>query len=324
MKYMQELLINMNRKKKVTVIIPTYNRGQVLGKCLAAFSRQTIISSDFEVLVVDDGSNDDTAAVSRQAAEKVEYQLIYLHQHNQGANAARNHGIRKASGKYLLFINDDTIPVPGMLSLHLATHDQYPEPGTAVLGKVTYSPELDQDNIFAAMHLDAAYAPFKGLTELDWKAFFTCNVSIKKSFLLTHGIFEKRMRYHEDLELSERLRHVGLRVIYAPEALGYHFHLLTEQEILTIAEREGTALTVWYQKAPHLGKDLAELGFHPAAGTGRRLRLALGDLLFNRLTQPLFLRLARLLTKYNQNSAVILYNKVFQARKRQYVRAGLR
>ena len=58
---------------------------------------------------------------------------------------------------------------------------------------------------FAKLHLDANFSLWKGQTELDWRAFYTCNVSVKKSFLVKFGLFEESLRYHEDVELGARL-----------------------------------------------------------------------------------------------------------------------
>ena len=92
---------------KISVIIPTYNRKDILIKCLNALNKQTLSHTAYEVIVVDDGSNDGTedAIKNLQLACK----FTYLRQENKGPGAAKNLGIKHATGELLLFINDDII-----------------------------------------------------------------------------------------------------------------------------------------------------------------------------------------------------------------------
>ena len=325
-----------NMKPELTVIMPTYNRSSIVAKCLAAFASQTVPPDRFEVIVSDDGSNDDTQAVatawvhaSCKSAKSPPFKVIYLHQENKGANAARNHAVEKASGRLLLFINDDTIATPDMIKEHIKTHEEYPDENVSVLGKVTISPYIPYSP-FARLHLDSGYAIFKGKRELDWRAFFTCNVSVKKSLLTPSGgtrpamLFEERIRYHEDLELSQRLDKYGFKVIYNPAALGYHDHYLTEKEYLNTAAKEGKAIAIWYKIAPHLHKEIASLGFPPAASIMKKAYYASANMVVNSFTRPLILRAARLLLEKNEDAALKLYAKLFQSLKREEIRKEMK
>src|SRR3989337_4078650 len=98
-----------------SIIIPTHNRSAILRKCLDALAVQTFSSNGFEVFVCDDGSTDDTEEIIKGYSSP--YKLTYLRQNNQGPASARNRGIRKARGEYLLFLNDDAIVEPGTLSI---------------------------------------------------------------------------------------------------------------------------------------------------------------------------------------------------------------
>lgn len=307
----------------ISVIIPTYNRAPVLEKCLEALSNQSVSSEMYEVIVSDDGSKDDTRKIAEDAIKKNKCQINYLWQTNKGANAARNNAIRASRGKLLLFINDDTIAIPKMLEHHLQTHEQYPEENIAVLGRMTVSPKVPY-SIFAKLHLDANYGLWEGMVELDWLAFYTCNVSVKKSFLLKYGLFEESIRYHEDVELSERLSHFGFKIIYNPDALGYHDHYLQEHEYLNVAKKEGTALAIWYKKSPHLKKELALIGLQATSPLLKKVKYFIGDLLINSLTRPFLIYLARYFTKKNENFSLALYRKIYQSIKRESVRQELK
>lgn len=320
----KQIVLNMETHNiAISVIIPTYNRASVLKKCLEALSNQSISADTYEVIVSDDGSEDDTKQVTEDAIKNKKCFINYLWQTNKGANAARNNAIHSSMGNLLLFINDDTIAIPNMLEQHLQSHLKYPEENIAVLGRMTVSPEVPY-SIFAKLHLDANYGLWKGMVELDWLAFYTCNVSVKKSFLLKYGLFEESIRYHEDVELSERLSHFGLKIIYNPEALGYHDHYLQEHEYLNVAIKEGVALAKWYKKSPHLKKELALIGLQATSPLKKKIKYFIGDLLINRLTRPLMVIFARLFAKTNENLSLSLYRKIYQSIKREGVRQELK
>jgi len=307
----------------ISVIIPTYNRVSVLKKCLEALSAQSIPINTYEVIVSDDGSADDTRKITENMIADSLCSIKYLWQSNKGANAARNNAIRASKGSILLFINDDTIAIPTMLEQHLQSHRRYPDENIAVLGRMTISAEVPY-SIFSKLHLDANYDLWKGKKELDWLAFYTCNISVKKSFLLKYGLFEESIRYHEDVELSERLSHFGLRIIYNPEALGYHYHYLKEEEYLNVAKKEGIALAKWYKKSPHLKKELALIGLQTTSGLSKKIKYFIGDLMINSLTRPLVIFFARISGKMNENLSLMLYRKIYQSIKRESVRQELK
>lgn len=304
---------------EITVIIPTYNRSSTLERCLNNLAAQTLSKAAYEVIVADDGSLDGTGETVRRLARASELRLRYLQQAHSGANAARNRAVRAAQGRLLLFINDDTLATPNMLEEHLRVHALHASDNSAVLGRVTISRELPP-SIFAKLHLDANYALWEGQTELDWRAFYTCNVSVKSSFLLRHGLFEERLHYHEDLELSERLSRFSLKVIYHPQALAHHYHYLGESDYLAIARREGESLSKWRRISPLLGPKLAHLGYYPDLPFRYRLKYLLADSLVNPLTIPMLLALARSCSTTQEAVSLFIYRKIFQALKRSAIR----
>src|ERR1051326_446413 len=86
---------------KVSIIIPAYNQAQFLAAAIESALQQT--HRDVEVVVIDDGSTDDT----RQVAERFANRIIYVYQENTGLPGARNRGIRESSGEYLCFLDSD-------------------------------------------------------------------------------------------------------------------------------------------------------------------------------------------------------------------------
>lgn len=99
----------------VSVIIPTHNRADVLGRAVASVLAQTW--TDFELIVVDDGSTDHTAAV---LAEFDDPRLTGMHQENKGVSAARNLGIRASSGRFIALLDSDDSWLPDKLARQLA------------------------------------------------------------------------------------------------------------------------------------------------------------------------------------------------------------
>lgn len=123
----------------VSVVIPAYNHGRYLGEAIASVLAQTC--SPMEIIVVDDGSTDDTAAVAR----RFEPHIRYVYQQHSGAAAARNHGVELATGEYLSFLDADDLWVADKLARQMAALVR--TPGLDMIsGHVQhfYSAELDE------------------------------------------------------------------------------------------------------------------------------------------------------------------------------------
>jgi glycosyltransferase involved in cell wall biosynthesis len=101
----------------ITVIIPTYNRASFLERAVLSVAEQTIRCA--ELIIVDDGSGDDTAETVKRLAGRVPFPLKYLYQENRGAAAARNTGIRNAASDYISFLDSDDWFAPEKLSYQL-------------------------------------------------------------------------------------------------------------------------------------------------------------------------------------------------------------
>jgi GT2 family glycosyltransferase len=244
-------------------VIPTFNRKQVLAKAIQAHFAQSAVDEIKEILVVDDGSTDGTdCAVSALAAE-APFPLRRLHQSNRGQAAARNLGISEATGKIILFADDDIIPAPDLLIEHLRWHERHPDFQVAVMGNVTWSPDVRPTPFMKWFALDGplfAYGHFKERLELDdFRFFYTCNLSLKTEFLRQTGAFDEDFKGYgyEDAELGYRLQKNGLRLLYNPAALAYHYKHVTFEEACHRAEQVALAFSVLKQK--EAGKYLLNL-----------------------------------------------------------------
>ena len=109
---------------------------------MQALEAQTVLPNGYEIVIVDDGSTDASPEQMAGLTERVGLNLRLFHQNHSGPATARNLGIREAQGNLVLFIGDDIIVTPTLLAEHLAWHKKYPEENVAVLGYVTWSPEI--------------------------------------------------------------------------------------------------------------------------------------------------------------------------------------
>lgn len=100
-------------EKFISIVVPTYNYGHMLERCLASVVEQVV--EDIELLVINDGSTDDTEAILREQAGRYPF-IRVVTQQNAGAAAARNHGIRLAQGRYVLLLDADDELTPGAIA----------------------------------------------------------------------------------------------------------------------------------------------------------------------------------------------------------------
>ncbi len=120
---------------KISVIIPTYQHGDTIEMCLLSLFNQTF--KDFEIIVVNDGSTDNTAQILEKYVDRIcrrissayaeEILLRVIHQENRGAPAARNRGFRESSGEFVIFCDADVNAKPEMLAKMLETLKKHPE-----------------------------------------------------------------------------------------------------------------------------------------------------------------------------------------------------
>lgn len=217
--------------KKLTVIIPTYNRKGILKKCLNALFNQAYPQSDYEIIVIDDGSTDGTEELVKSLRSDSSCVLRYFRQEHRGPAATRNVGIENANGKIILFIGDDIIATSTLLEEHSKWHRQYPDYNIAVLGYVTWAPEITVTPFMEWLEKGGgqfAYNEIARQTEVDFKYFFSSNVSVKTKFLKDYDLFfDESFPYaaYEDLEFSYRLHLKGVKLFYNADAIGYHEHL---------------------------------------------------------------------------------------------------
>lgn len=235
-----------------SVVIPTYNRQPILEKCLRALEVQQLSKpsavSDYEIVLVDDGSTD--ATLEWLAEHKEEFPHVrWFQQDHAGPAAARNLGVEQALGDTIIFIDSDLVVLENFLQAHADALVQ----GQEKLRSdrfFTYGAVINTCNFN-----NPTAEPYK-VTDFSAAFFATGNVAIPKHWLEKAGLFDTSFQLYgwEDLELGVRLKKLGLTLIKCPEAVGYHWHppfkleqipRLIDQEI-----QRGRMGVLFYQKHP--------------------------------------------------------------------------
>lgn len=238
---------------ELSVIIPTRNRIDILTETLGRlFDQETDLA--FEVIVVDDGSTDATAATLRSLAEGSSRPLTVLRQESRGPAAARNRGIAAARGSACLFIGDDTWPRADLVERHGCLHRRRPEHRAALLGHVQWAPEsrpspfMDWLNSGVQFEFDQITDP----QDVPGTCFYTANVSAKRSFLVANGGFDERFAHaaFEDLELGLRLERAGMRLVYDADAVVEHFHPYDLPSSLSRMRTLGRSAVLLHERSP--------------------------------------------------------------------------
>ncbi|MFA5318152.1 MAG: glycosyltransferase family 2 protein [Patescibacteria group bacterium] len=236
-------------KIKLTVIIPTYNREDILIRTLKALDEQNYDLNEVEALVVDDYSdNSPEHSISKL---KTKYRLRFFRmEKNAGAGMVRNQAIDLAQGKYLLFIGDDTIPDKNLIKEHMKLHNQHR--GIAVLGQVRWAEEVRDEFMDYIAKIQFHYQNIKDKNNVKFH-FYTSNISLEKKWFETEKFSSKFKGYGlEDIEMGYRLERNGLRVIYNSDAIVNHVHHYNFKQFCERMERVGESAAVFADLHPEL------------------------------------------------------------------------
>ncbi len=214
----------------VSVIIPAYNARVFIGRTLDALSRQDY-KADFEVIVVDDGSTDDTPAVVRTFLK-----VIYVRQDNAGPAAARNHGARLAKGQYLCFTDSDCVPQPDWISSLLAG---FKAPDIAVVCG-SYGIANPESLLARGIQGEIAFR-HRHLVPDHPKVFGSYNFCARKGVFDQVGGFSAAYRQAsgEDNDLSYKIVEAGYRIYFERKALVDHHHTANALKYLKEQFRHG-------------------------------------------------------------------------------------
>src|SRR5690606_36135757 len=180
----------------ISIVIPAFNAVATIADCLQAVQNQTVDPASYEIIVVDDGSSDDTAVLVNQLCPQAQLLRCAL---NRGAAAARNQGILAAQGQIVCFTDADCAPTPTWLA-----ELTRPFLNTAVDAcKGIYATRQRQLVArFVQIEYEDKYDQMAGLPQIDFVD--TYSAAYRRQLLLDHGGFNEKIFYVEDQELSFR------------------------------------------------------------------------------------------------------------------------
>lgn len=200
----------------VSIIIPTFNGAKRIRPCLESLLRQSDGGRRVEILVVDDGSKDNTADVVKSYSG-----VRLLSQENAGPAAARNHGAREARGDLILFTDDDCEPAPHWLDAMLAPFSDPEVVGVKGAYRTRQKPLVAR---FVQAEYEDRYRLMARIRDIDF--IDTYSAGFRRAHFLEMGGYDTDfpVACAEDIELSYRMSAKGWKMRFAPLAIVYHQH----------------------------------------------------------------------------------------------------
>lgn len=187
---------------KLSIIIPVYNVENYVGTCIESLYKQGISENDFEVILINDGSTDNSLSII-QKYEKRYSNITIINQKNQGLSATRNNGIKIAKGEYLLFVDSDDLIIDNTLKgmLHIATQNQVDilkgdyvkannqeiENGIEIANQNSYTPSTIKTGEQGFIE------DYNPMYSYVWQFLF------KRSFIIDNNLFFLEGKYFEDV-----------------------------------------------------------------------------------------------------------------------------
>ena len=234
----------------ISIIIPTYNRKDLLHEALNSLAQQTYPSDHFEAIVIDDGSTDGTAAISK---ESFPFVLRYFWQKNQGDAIARNLGAKQSQADILVFLDDDMLVEPDYLTYLIREHAEYQNRIT--IGLVNIRPE---ETTPLSLAIDTSMAPNFNAADVAFTDVFSNNMSIRREAYFKIGMMQSLgfpgSSMWCDLDFNYRAYQQGFQFLRSTKAICWHRDH-TVRSLDVYKKRVRTAAyraVVLFQKYPEL------------------------------------------------------------------------
>jgi GT2 family glycosyltransferase len=248
---------------ELSVIVASHNRRDLLRRCLDSLAAQTADPASFEVIVADDGSEDDSA----EMAEGLDtpYRLRVLALSKRGHAAVQNEAMAIAEGDACLLLDDDVVASPDLVAGHIQAHRE--DPMTLGIGALTQQPVAAKD--WYAHTLARGFAEhYHDLEsrEARWTDCYGANVSFPRATMRELGGVSTDLPAAKDFDLAYRLFTAGCTPRYLPRAHGVHDDQKRYGKMLSDARRQGKMHVELATRYP----DAAETLLDWTAGAGPR------------------------------------------------------
>ncbi len=198
----------------ISVIIPAYNAAKTITDCVKALQNQTDVTEPIEILVIDNGSTDNTSELAEAEG------AIVIRQAKRGPAAARNAGIRAAQGDITCFTDADCIPVANWIAEITAPLRENAEISACKGTYCTRQREILAR--FVQLEYEDKYDRLQAFSYITFMDFYSA--ACRRQVLLDNDGFDERFPNSEDRELSYRLAARGYKMVFQPTALVCHYH----------------------------------------------------------------------------------------------------
>ena len=235
----------MDQPVKISIIIPTYNDLDNLIRAIKSIELIHYPREQLEFIVVDDGSSDGTSDYLRALGAKVEMNFYYIIQENRGPASARNSGIRKSRGEFLLIIDSDCTVDKEILNRYL---EHFPDDSLCGIGGDVVP---DKTN-WISSYLDSLGVWRPGRGGIEIKYLVTANAFFLKKAIVEAGYFDEDFRWPggEEPELCHRMRKKGYYFKYDEHAKVIHSHRTNIKSLIKMFFNHGRGYAVLASKWP--------------------------------------------------------------------------
>lgn len=223
-----KIFFEKEENPKVSIVIPVFNKWQYTYNCLDSLKKNIQTDTSYEIIVVDDGSSDETAEMIAMV-ENVKY---VKNEKNLGFVGSCNGGAKIAKGKYLVFLNNDTAIKKNWLEALLETFEKNENIGLSGSKLIYPDGRLQEAGGIIWKNQNAwNYGRYGNPTKPEFNYLKDVNYCSGASIILSREIFEKlggfdeifSPGYFEDTDLAFRIRQMGLRTVYQPKSELFHF-----------------------------------------------------------------------------------------------------
>jgi peptidoglycan/xylan/chitin deacetylase (PgdA/CDA1 family) len=223
---------------ELSVIIATYNRLAQLRNTLETLFTQSFPVDQYEIIIAIDGSTDGTTAMLHSLRPACRF--VVIEQANLGQGVAQKNAVAHATGRLLLFLDDDMICHPGLLAHHAAQHSSGKD--AVVFGITDFS--LTSPRTFAAelarrVAAEDIVRHARSGPQLPGDAMLASNSSVRRSTFLAYNFRDEFSRYMQDVDRGWRLWEAGVEFVYEPRAVTHQVFVKTDEDLVRCGRQRG-------------------------------------------------------------------------------------